>query len=165
MASRRKRTAPKTLQTISPLLDRVNLSILSELMTDPGVATRELARRVGMSAPAVAERMLRLKDGGVIQRHWLEVDTQAIGLPVTAFVRVRPMPGGLQKVIRLAQGTPEIVECHRVTGEDCLIMKVVAGSIAELESLLDRFLAFGNTSSAVVVSSPVPLRNPPLPGV
>jgi Lrp/AsnC family leucine-responsive transcriptional regulator len=143
----------------------VNLSILSQLLAEPGIATRELARRVGMSAPAVAERMLRLRDSGVIRRQWLEIDAASIGLGVTAFVRVRPMPGGLQKVIKLAQATPQVIECHRVTGEDCLIMKVVAASIAELESLLDGFLAFGNTSSAVVVSSPVPLRHPPLPEV
>jgi Lrp/AsnC family transcriptional regulator, leucine-responsive regulatory protein len=165
MATKRKKLAAKTLQNIRPLLDEVNLSILSQLMAEPAIATRELARRVGMSAPAVAERVLRLKDGGVILRQWLEIDPASVGLGVTAFVRVRPMPGGLQKVIKLAQATPQIVECHRVTGEDCLIMKVVAANIADLEGLLDGFLAVGNTSSAVVVSSPVPLRSPPLPSV
>ena len=116
-----------------------------------------------MSAPAVNERVLRLKDAGVIRREWLEVDPQALGLAVTAYVRVRPMPGGLAKIIKLAQSTPEVVECHRVTGEDCLMMKVLAPTVQELESLLDRFLMHGNTTSSLIVSSPVPPRNPPLP--
>lgn len=127
------------------------------------MAIRELARRVNMSAPAVTERVLRLRERGVIRREWLEIDQQALGLAVTAYVRVRPMPGALPKIIELAQATPEVVECHRVTGEDCFIMKIVAAHIGGLEALLDEFLLYGTTTSSLVVSSPVPLRTPPLP--
>lgn len=116
-----------------------------------------------MSAPAVTERVLRLRERGVIRREWLEIDQQALGLAVTAYVRVRPMPGALPKIIELAQATPEVVECHRVTGEDCFIMKIVAAHIGGLEALLDEFLLYGTTTSSLVVSSPVPLRTPPLP--
>jgi Lrp/AsnC family leucine-responsive transcriptional regulator len=161
--AKRKKTAPPASQTASPALDPINLAILRHLTEQPGLAIRELARRVDMSAPAVNERVLRLKETGVIRREWLEVDPQALGLGVTAFVRVRPMPGGLAKIIKLAQSTPEVVECHRVTGEDCLILKVLAPDVQQLEGLLDRFLMHGNTTSALIVSSPVPPRNPPLP--
>jgi Lrp/AsnC family leucine-responsive transcriptional regulator len=161
--AKRKKSAPRASRSISPVLDATNLAILHHLIAQPGLAMRELARRVDMSAPAVNERVLRLKDAGVIKREWLEVDPQALGLAVTAYVRVRPMPGGLAKVIKLAQSTPEVVECHRMTGEDCLMMKVLAPTVQELESLLDRFLMHGNTTSSLIVSSPVPLRNPPLP--
>jgi Lrp/AsnC family leucine-responsive transcriptional regulator len=161
-AKRKKRTA-RASQSASPALDTINLAILRHLTAQPGMAIRELARRVDMSAPAVNERVLRMRDAGVIRREWLEVDPQALGLEVTAYVRVRPMPGGLAKVIKLAQSTPEVVECHRVTGEDCLMMKVLAPSVQQLESLLDRFLMLGNTTSSLIVSSPVPPRNPPLP--
>jgi Lrp/AsnC family leucine-responsive transcriptional regulator len=161
--SKRKKTAAVTSQTASAALDATNLEILRHLTAQPGLAIRELARRVDMSAPAVNERVLRLKETGVIRREWLEVDPQALGLGVTAYVRVRPMPGGLAKVIKLAQGTPEVVECHRVTGEDCLMMKVLAPDVQQLEGLLDRFLMHGNTTSSLIVSSPVPPRNPPLP--
>jgi Lrp/AsnC family transcriptional regulator, leucine-responsive regulatory protein len=161
--AKRKKTASIASQSASAALDATNLAILRHLTAQPGIAIRELARRVDMSAPAVNERVLRLKDAGVIKREWLEVDPQALGLAVTAYVRVRPMPGGLAKVIKLAQSTPEVVECHRVTGEDCLLMKVLVPTVQQLESLLDRFLMHGNTTSSLIVSSPVPPRNPPLP--
>ena len=161
--SKRKKTTPLTSQTASAVLDATNLEILRQLTRHPGLAIRELARRVDMSAPAVNERVLRLKEAGVIRREWLEVDPQALGLGVSAYVRVRPMPGGLAKIIKLAQSTPEVVECHRVTGEDCLMMKVLAADVQRLEGLLDRFLMHGNTTSSLIVSSPVPPRNPPLP--
>ncbi|HKZ72810.1 MAG TPA: Lrp/AsnC family transcriptional regulator, partial [Steroidobacteraceae bacterium] len=122
-----------------------------------------LARRVGMSAPAITERVLRLRDAGVIRREWLDIDQQALGLAVTAYVRVRPLPGALPKIIELAQSTPEVIECHRVTGEDCFVMKVLAAHIHELEALLDEFLLYGTTTSSIVVSSPVPPRTPPMP--
>src|SRR5262245_40341171 len=156
--AKRKKAAPPASQTASAVLDATNLEILRQLTTHPG-----LARRVEMSAPAVNERVLRLKEAGVIRREWLEVDPQALGLGVTAYVRVRPMPGGLAKIIKLAQSTPEVVECHRVTGEDCLMMKVLAPSVQGLVGLLNRFLMHGNTTSSLIASSPVPPRNPPLP--
>ncbi len=99
----------------------------------------------------------------MIRREWLEIDQEALGLAVTAYVRVRPTPGTLPKIIKLAQAMPEVVECHRVTGEDCFIMKVVAAHITELETTLDEFLQYGTTTSSLVVSSPVPLRTPPMP--
>src|SRR6185503_17596515 len=133
--AKRKKIAPPALQTTSAALDATNLEILRHLTAQPGLAIRELARRVDMSAPAVNERVLRLKEAGVIRREWLEVDPQALGLGVTAYVRVRPMPGGLPKIIRLAQSTPEGVECHRETGEDCLIMKVLAPDVQRVEEL------------------------------
>ena len=159
---RKKRLA--TFHHSNPLLDACNLAILSQLTAKPRIPIRELARRVDMSAPAVTERILRLREAGVIRREWLEVDQQAIGFSVLAYVRVRPTPGSLQRVAELARRTPEVVECHRVTGEDCFIMKVVAVDIVGLETILDEFLLLGTTTSSLVVSSPVPLRAAPLPG-
>src|SRR5215212_1525658 len=111
--SKRKKTARPASQTASPALDATNLAILRHLTAQPSLTIRALARRIDMSAPAVNERVLRLKEAGVIKREWLEVDPQALGLAVMAYVRVRPMPGGLAKIIKLAQSTPEVVECHR----------------------------------------------------
>jgi Lrp/AsnC family transcriptional regulator, leucine-responsive regulatory protein len=164
MAIKRRRKKPATFRHSNPLLDDCNLAILSQLTAEPRIPIRELARRVDMSAPAVTERILRLRDAGVIRREWLEIDQQAIGFSVLAYVRVRPTPGSLPRVAELARRTPEVVECHRVTGEDCFIMKVVAVDILGLEALLDEFLLHGTTTSSLVVSSPVPLRALPLPG-
>ncbi|HEV7490892.1 MAG TPA: Lrp/AsnC family transcriptional regulator [Rhodanobacteraceae bacterium] len=141
-----------------------NIDILRLLLDDPRLAMSELARRIGMSAPAVTERVQRMQDAGVIRGARLDVDQVALGLGITAFVRVRPMPGQLQNISELARKTPEIIECHRVTGEDCFIMKVLVGRVELLEAVLDELLKFGNTTSSIVQSTPVPLRAPPLPG-
>ena len=145
------------------LLDAVNLRLLSELQDNPRLSMSELARRVGMSAPAVTERVQRLETAGVIVGYRIEIDPAALGLPVTALVRIRPGPGQLPKIALAAQETAQVVECHRITGEDCFLLKVHAPSIGELEEILDRFLLFGQTTTSIVVSTPVPARPLPLP--
>jgi Lrp/AsnC family transcriptional regulator, leucine-responsive regulatory protein len=147
------------------LFDAVNVQLLRELLADSRVPTSELARRVGMSAPAVKERVQRLEAAGVIAAYRTELDPGRLGFPVTAFVRVRPAPGGLPKIAQLAKELPAVTECYRITGEDCFIAKVHAESIEQLEGSLDRFLAYGNTTTSIVVSVPVPPRPLPLPRV
>jgi Lrp/AsnC family leucine-responsive transcriptional regulator len=133
------------------------------LQANPRLSMSELARRVGMSAPAVTERVQRLEAAGVIVGYRLDIDPAALGMPVTALVRIRPGPGQLPKIALAAQETAEVVECHRITGEDCFLLKIHAPSIGELEEILDRFLLFGQTTSSIVVSTPVPARALPLP--
>jgi Lrp/AsnC family leucine-responsive transcriptional regulator len=158
-----RKTARNSFDNVSGVLDETNLEILKALIEEPRLAMSSLARRVGMSAPAVTERVQRLQDAGVIRGARLDIDQAALGLGITAFVRVRPMPGQLQNIAELARETPEIVECHRITGEDCFIMKVLVGRVELLEAVLDEILKFGNTTSSIVQSTPVPLRSPPLP--
>lgn len=143
--------------------DVVNLSILVELQRNPRLTMSELGRRVGLSSPAVTERVRRLEETRVIQGYRLEINPSALGLPIAAYVRIRPNPGQLPRVAELAQNIPEIVECHRVTGEDCFIVKVYLPSLDQLDRILDRFLMFGTTTTSLIQSSPVPLRPPPLP--
>jgi Lrp/AsnC family leucine-responsive transcriptional regulator len=139
-----------------------NVELLGLLNDDPRLGISELARRVGMSAPAVRERVLRLEEAGIIRGYRLELDPAALGFPVSAYVRVRPAPGQLPRVVELAQSLTQVVECHRVTGEDCFVLKVYLPSIDKLDEVLDRFLAFGQTTTSIIQSSPVPLRNLPL---
>ena len=146
-------------------LDAVNLQLLSELHADPRITMSALARRVGMSAPAVTERVQRLQRAGVITGYRMEVDPAALGLPVAAFVRIRPAPGQLPKIAELAAQLPQVTECHRVTGEDCFIVKMHAPTVEQIETTLDRFLLYGQTTTSIVVSTPVPPRNLPLPTV
>jgi Lrp/AsnC family leucine-responsive transcriptional regulator len=143
--------------------DKLNVELLRLLSDDPRLGVSELARRVGMSAPAVRERMLRLEEAGVL-RYRLELDPAALGYPVSAFVRVRPAPGQLGKIIETANSLPQVVECHRVTGEDCFVLKVYLASIEGLDQILDRFLVYGQTTTSIVQSTPVPPRSLPLPG-
>lgn len=147
------------------LLDAVNLRLLSELQDNPRLSMSELGRRVGMSAPAVTERVQRLEAAGVIVGYRMDVDPVALGMPVAALVRIRPGPGQLPKIAQVAHETPQVVECHRITGEDCFLLKVHAPSIGELEEILDRFLLFGQTTTSIVVATPVPARPLPLPTV
>jgi len=158
-----RKIARNSFDNVNSILDATNLDILRLLLDEPRLAMSELARRIGMSAPAVTERIQRMQDAGVIRGARLDVDQAALGLGITAFVRVRPMPGQLQNISELARKTPEIVECHRITGEDCFIMKVLVGRVELLEAVLDQILRFGNTTSSIVQSTPVPLRAPPLP--
>jgi Lrp/AsnC family leucine-responsive transcriptional regulator len=152
-----------TYTSFNKELDTVNLRILEELQRDPRLTMSELGRRVSMSSPAVTERVRRLEEAGVIGGYRLELYAAALGLPIAAYVRVRPNPGQLPRIAELARQIPEVVECHRVTGEDCFILKVHLPSIDQLDRLLDSFLLFGSTTTSLIQSSPVPLRPPPLP--
>lgn len=169
MASARKRVNLKAnsssdLQISALLEDALNVRILGLLRDSPRMSVSELARRVGMSAPAIRERVQRLEEAGVIRGWRLEVDPAALGYPLAAYVRVRPTYGKLQKIMELAASLPQVVECHRITGEDCFILKVHLESLDRLDRVLDQFLAYGQTTTSLVQSTPVPLRHPPLPG-
>ncbi|MBO0844308.1 MAG: Lrp/AsnC family transcriptional regulator [Nocardioides sp.] len=144
-------------------LDETNRRLLRELHADPRLSMSELGRRVGLSAPAVSERVQRLRRAGVITGFRMSVDPAALGLPVAAFVRLRPAPGQLDRIAALATSLEQVSECHRITGEDCFLIKVHAPSVAGLEELLDRFLVHGQTVSSIVVTSPVPGRPLPIP--
>ncbi len=146
-------------------LDPTDLRLLAQLQARPRVPMAELARQVGMSAPAVSDRVQRLEHLGVIRGYRLELDPSAIGLGLAAYVRVRPAPGHLPQVADLARDLPQVVECHRITGEDCFLLRVQVAGVGQLETVLDRFLAHGQTVTSVVQSSPVPLRPLPLPGL
>jgi len=152
------------LQIDGLLLDARNVKLLRLLRDDPRRNLSEMARRIGMSAPAVRERIQRLEEAGIIRGYRVELDARALGYPISAFVRVRPMPGKLAKIGELAERLPQVVECHRITGEDCFIMRVYLERLEDLDPLLDRFLAFGQTTTSLVQSSPVPPRGLPLPG-
>jgi Lrp/AsnC family transcriptional regulator, leucine-responsive regulatory protein len=140
-----------------------NLTLLRLLEKNPRAPISQLARRIGMSNPAVKERILRLEESGILAGYRLELNPKELGYDVTAFVRIRPLPGHLSKVAELAQAIPEVTECHRVTGEDCFIVKVFLKEISDLDRVLDKFLAHGQTTTSIVQSSPVLPRGLPLP--
>jgi Lrp/AsnC family transcriptional regulator, leucine-responsive regulatory protein len=146
----------------SSLLDEVNLRVLRELQAEGRIGMAELGRRIGMSAPAVAERVQRLERAGVIAGYHAEIDPAKLGFPVAAIVRIRPAPGQLSRIPDVARETPEVVECYRITGEDCFLIKLFLRAIDELEEVLDRFTPYGLTTTSIIHSAPVPPRAPPL---
>jgi Lrp/AsnC family leucine-responsive transcriptional regulator len=139
-------------------LDDTDRRLLIELQQDARLSLAELGRRVGLSAPAVAERVRRLTDEGVIRGFRTDVDPRALGYALSVIVRVRPAPRQLPKVAELARATPEVVECHRITGEDCYFLKAHVRDVEHLEEVIDRFALFGQTTTSVMQTSPVPLR-------
>jgi Lrp/AsnC family transcriptional regulator, leucine-responsive regulatory protein len=144
------------------LLDEINRRLLDELQRDGRIAFAELGRRVGLSAPAVAERVGRLEREGVITGYRAEVDPRAIGYQLAAVVRVRPFARQIHKIPEIAAQTPEIVECERITGEDCYLLRLHVRAMDDLEPVLDRFTPFGQTTTSIVHSAPVPRRALPL---
>ena len=145
------------------LLDSRNQKLLAALLKNPRASITALARRVGLSAPATRERLLRLEEAGVIKGWHVELDPKALGFPIAVLIRVRPMPGQLPKIAKLAQSLPQVTECHRITGEDCFLMWAHLRALEELDGLLDKFLAYGQTTTSIVQSSPVAPRSLPLP--
>lgn len=143
-------------------LDAIDCRIAGELRTSPRLRVAELARRVGLSSPAVADRLRRLEDTGVLS-YRAEVDPRAIGYTMCAIVRIRPSGGGLRLIPGIARDVPNVTECYRITGEDCFLMKVYLRAIEELEPILDLFTPHGRTTTSIVQSSPVAPRALPLP--
>jgi len=152
-----------TYSQLPGVLDAVNVRLLEELQRDPRLTMSELGRRVGMSSPAVTERIRRLEEAGVIRGYRLDLNPAALGLPIGVYIRIRPDPGQLPKIAELAQQIPEVVECHRITGEDCFVLKAYIPSIDQLDRLLDSFLLYGATTTSIIQSSPIPPRPSPLP--
>jgi len=138
--------------------DVTNRRILEELQGDGRLSLAELGRRVGLSPPAVAERVQRLERDGVITGYRATVDPRALGYALTTVIRIRPAPRQIPKVAELARETPEVIECHRITGEDCFFMKATVRDVAHLEELIDRFVVYGQTTTSIIQSSPVPGR-------
>lgn len=136
-------------------LDEIDRKILAELQEHGRITFTELGKRVALTAPAAAERVRRLEDAGVIAAFRAHLDPARVGYPITAFVRWTSNGPDCARLGDVAKEIPEIVECHRITGETSYILKVAARSVEHLESLLDRLIPHGSTITSVVLSSPV----------
>jgi Lrp/AsnC family leucine-responsive transcriptional regulator len=141
-------------------LDDIDRRIVAELYEDARLRAAELGRRVGLSPPAVAERLRRLTDSGAL-RFQAEVAPRALGYTFCAIVRVGPSTRDLKLIPDLARQLPQVTECYRITGEDCYLLKLYLRSIEELEPILDRFTPLGRTTTSIVNATPIPRR--PLP--
>ncbi|MET9293235.1 Lrp/AsnC family transcriptional regulator [Streptomyces sp. NPDC003077] len=138
--------------------DATDWRILDVLQRNGRAGYAELARAVNMSASAVTERVRRLEENGVISGYTAVVDPEGIGLSVLAFVRLRYPNGNYKPFHDLLETTPEILEAHHVTGDDCFVIKVAARSMKHLEEVSGRIGALGSVTTSVVYSSPLPRR-------
>jgi Lrp/AsnC family leucine-responsive transcriptional regulator len=146
-----------TLET-EKLLDDIGWHILAELQENARISFAELGRRVGLSIPAVTERVRRMEDAGIITGYHADVNPEKVGYPITAFIRMNITGNVSAQIIALVDELNEVEECHRGTGGDSFIMKVRVESVAHLEHLIERLLPFGITTTSIVLSSPLTKR-------
>ena len=140
---------------VDPTIDRTDWRLLAELQRDGRASYADLARVVAMSPSAGAQRVRRLEVAGVIAGYRAVVDPERVGLRVMAMVRLRYPTGNYRPFHALLESTPEIVEAHHVTGEDCFVLKVVARSMRHLEEVTGRIAGLGSVTTSVVYSSPL----------
>ncbi|MEO0532411.1 MAG: Lrp/AsnC family transcriptional regulator [Cyanobacteria bacterium P01_A01_bin.123] len=143
-------------------LDSVDIKLLYALKTDARTSIADLARLLNMSAPSVSERLRRLEESGLIQAFTIEINPQMLGYSLAFYIRIRPLPGQLSKVVSLITEIAEIVSCDRITGDDCFIAKVYIRSADELEPIIDRLIPYAQTNTSLIQSSPIQQRLPPL---
>jgi len=143
---------------IARLLDLIGWRILTELQEDARIQYAELGRRVGLSNPAVIERVRRMEEAGIITGYRAEIDHHKVGLPVCAFIRVRVVGNLIPRVIEVAREMAEVYECHRIAGEDTFLLKVCVPTSEALEKTVDKLTPYVATTTMLVFSSPVTRR-------
>ena len=135
------------------LLDDIGWHILKELNENARISFAELGRRVGLSVPAVTERVRRMEDSGIIRGYRAELNMSKVGLPIIAFMRLSMVGDVYSRLTALLKEIPEIAECHRVTGGDSFILKVYVSSVEHLEELIDKFTPIATTVTTIVLST------------
>jgi len=140
------------------MIDGIDRKILKELQENARISYAELGRRIGLTTPAVIERIRKLEDAKIITGYRAEIDTAKVGLPITAFIRMSISGVDYSRIIKVAEKSNEVLECHRGTGGDSFIMKVAVADVEHLQNLIDRLTPYGITTTAIVLSSPVKSR-------
>ena len=143
-------------------LDSVDQAIVRRLSENARTPTAELARLVGLSAPSVSERVKRLEEAGVITGYHAAIAPEALGLPIAVWLRIRPVPGQLERVAEILRSIPEITQCDRITGEDCFLARADLRSVADMERVIDQIIPYAMTNTSIIQSAPVERRLPPL---
>lgn len=136
-------------------LDATDRRLLDLLYSDARLSYAELGRRVGLTAPAVTERMRRMEEGGVILGYRAVIRLPQSSPPVTVFVQCIVPAERYPSFLRLVESLPAVRECHHVTGEISFVLKIVIGALQELDPILARLGSYGQTRTSVVLSSPV----------
>jgi Lrp/AsnC family leucine-responsive transcriptional regulator len=139
-------------------LDTTDHAILDVLQRDGRMSMTDLAAEIAMSPSATTERVRRLEEAGVIEGYAARVVSTAVGHTILAFIRLKYPSTKYQPFYDLINRTPEVLEVHHITGEDCFIIKMVAPSMAVLEEVAGRIGQLGSITTNIVYSSPLPSR-------
>ena len=140
---------------VEKLLDRIGLNILAALQENARMALARIGEKVGLSSPAVAERVKKMEEIGIITGYHARIDPEVMGRSVTAFIELTTDARNYPAVKSLAAEVPEITSCHHVSGEASFILYVRVDAVADLEPLVARFSPLGHTRTAIVLSTPV----------
>ena len=140
------------------MIDEIDWKILKELQINARMSFAELGRRVGLTTPAVIERIRKMEDAAIITGYRVEIDTAKVGLPITAFIRMSITGVDYSHIIEVVSESSEVLECHRGTGNDSFIMKVAVADVGHLQTLIDKLTPYGITTTSIVLSSPVKSR-------
>lgn len=140
------------------MIDTIDWKIIKEMQINARITFAELGRRVGLTTPAVIERVRKLEDAKIITGYRAVVDPSKIGFPVTAFIRMSISGIDYSHIIEVAEKSSEVLECHRGTGGDSFILKVAVSDVEHLQNLIDKLTPYGITTTSIVLSSPVKNR-------
>jgi Lrp/AsnC family leucine-responsive transcriptional regulator len=146
----------------SVLLDNFGRKILAALQHDARCSIAELSRRIGLSQTRTAERLRRMQDAGIIQGYTVEIDREALGLPLLAYIRLTCNGGTYHSFLKFVKSAEQVQECHHLTGGDAFLLKVTMASIGDLEKFVERLLPYGDPITSIVLSSPVAKNSLPL---
>lgn len=138
---------------IEKLLDSTGWQLLQELQENARLSYSELGQRVNLSAPAVADRIRKLEEAGIITGYHAELNLGKLGLPISAIIRLSSVAGqNCTLVAARVSEMPEVLECYRVTGSDSVVVRVAASSMDHLERLIDRLAFYGPPTTSIVLS-------------
>ena len=140
------------------MIDEIDWKILKELQENARISFAELGRRIGLTTPAIIERVRKLEDAKIITGYRAEIDTAKVGLPIVAFIRMSITGIDYSHIIETVKESNEILECHRATGGDSFVMKVAVSSVEHLQNIIDKLTPYGITTTSIVLSSPVKQR-------
>jgi Lrp/AsnC family transcriptional regulator, leucine-responsive regulatory protein len=140
---------------VEKVLDETGWELLCALQENARSSYAELGRRVGLTPPAVADRIRRLEAAGIITGYRATVNPAKLGLGLTAIIRFESPRESFERIFAVIQGSPEIVECHRITGSDCMTLTAVAASVEHLQELITKLQAHGSSNTSIVLSSPL----------
>ena len=135
------------------LLDDIGWNILNELQQNARISFAELGRRVGLSTPAITERVRKMEEAGIILGYRAQIDPSKVGLPILAFINVKVGGENMSHFMKVAANHPEVLECHRVTGSESFLLKTAVSDVAHLEKLLDALMPYVATTTSMVLST------------
>jgi Lrp/AsnC family transcriptional regulator, leucine-responsive regulatory protein len=139
-------------------LDETSWAILQALQENARISYAELGKQVGLTAPAVAERVRKLEEAGIISGYHAAIDMPALGLPISVVIQLRNSHGRSKELVALVRDMPEVTTCYNLTGNDCFMLVASVASINHLERLLEILNNYGQTTTSVVLSTPVKHR-------